>query len=63
LTYREARDLAMYRITREYLLAVLHHHRGSVTEAARAADLERESLHRLLRRHDIIADAFREPSS
>ena len=46
--------------TRRYLLAVLSRHGGRVTDAARGAHMKRESLHRLLRRHHVIADDFRE---
>ena len=60
LSYREFADLSRYRATRQYLLALVHAHQGSVTEAARAASLERESLHRLLRRHGVNADDFRD---
>src|SRR5262245_58317219 len=33
LTYREFADLTRYRDTRQYLLALVHAHQGSVTEA------------------------------
>lgn len=42
-----------------YLPALMRHHAGNVTRAARAAGLERESLHRLLRRHRLTAVQFR----
>jgi DNA-binding NtrC family response regulator len=58
--YDEYVELARYALTRRYLLALLSRHSGSVTEAARGAGMERESLHRLLRRHHVIADDFRE---
>ena len=60
LSYREFAELARYRATRQYLIALVHTHQGSVTEAARASGMERESLHRLLRRHDVHADDFRQ---
>ena len=60
LGYDEYIELAHYATTRRYLVALLHRHRGSVTEAARGADMKRESLHRLMRRHHLIADDFRE---
>ena len=44
---------------REYLLGLMRSHAGNVSEAARAAAIERESLHRLLRRHDLDAELFR----
>ncbi len=61
-TYSEFLDLARARAARQYLLALVLAHRGSVTEAARVAGLERESLHRLLRRHGLQADRFRAPA-
>jgi hypothetical protein len=62
LTHRSFTELARYRATRQYLLTLVQVHQGSVTEAARAAGLERESLHRLLRRYNVHADDFRDPS-
>jgi hypothetical protein len=62
LTHREFTELARYRATRQYLLTLVRIHQGSVTEAARAAGLERESLHRLLRRYNVHADDFRDPA-
>lgn len=61
LKYDEYIELVRFRATRRYLLGLMHQHRGSVTEASRSAGIVRESLHRLLRRHDIDAEAFREP--
>lgn len=46
--------------TRDYLLALLARHRGVVTEAAHSAGILRETLHRLIRRHDIDPAWFRE---
>lgn len=59
LAYDEYLDLVRFRATRRYLLGLMHRHRGSVTEAAHQAGVMRESLHRLLRRHDVEADRFR----
>ena len=58
--YDEYIELVRYAMTRRYLIALLTRHGGSVTLAARGADMKRESLHRLLRRHDLVADDFRE---
>ena len=60
LPYDEYVALARARTTRDYLLALLHRHRGVVAEAAREAGLLRETLHRLIRRHDIDPDWFRD---
>ena len=60
LSYREALASARDRGSREYLNALLRMFEGNVSHAAERAGLERESLHRLLRRHGIHADAFRD---
>jgi DNA-binding NtrC family response regulator len=58
-SYREALAEAQDRGTREYLVALLRACSGNVSRAAERAGLERESLHRLLRRYGIQAEAFR----
>jgi DNA-binding NtrC family response regulator len=58
-SYREALADARDRGSREYLAALLETFDGNVSRAAERAGLERESLHRLLRRYGIQADAFR----
>lgn len=60
LAYDEYIELARARAARDYLLALLHRHRGVVSEAARSAGVLRETLHRLIRRHDIEPDWFRD---
>jgi DNA-binding NtrC family response regulator len=60
LSYREALASARDRSSREYLAALLKAFGGNVSRAAERAGLERESLHRLLRRHGIQAGAFRD---
>ncbi len=62
LAYDRFLELARYAFTRRYLMALLDRHKGSVTDAARGADMKRESLHRLLRKHHLVADDFRERS-
>ena len=61
LSYREALASARDRGSRDYLSALLKTFGGNVSRAAERAGLERESLHRLLRRHGIHAGAFRDP--
>ena len=59
LPYREAVSEGRDRISRDYLVALLAEFGGNVTRAAERAGLERESLHRLLRRHGIRSDDFK----
>jgi transcriptional regulator of acetoin/glycerol metabolism len=61
-SYREVVDKIGRHVLREYLQALLERHSGNVTKAALAAKLERESLHRLLRRHRVVATTFRRNS-
>jgi len=59
LSYREVVDLARDRASREYLMSIMREVQGNVTEAARRAGMERESLHRLLRRYGVRSDEFK----
>ena len=60
LTYREVVNLAVDRVTREYSIGLMREFKGNVTQAAERAGIERESLHRLLRRYGIRTDAFKD---
>jgi DNA-binding NtrC family response regulator len=60
MPYREVVDLARDRVSRDYLVALLKEFKGHVTHAAERAGMERESLHRLLKRYGIKADDFKE---
>jgi two-component system response regulator HydG len=62
LTYREAVELARDRASREYLIALMREFGGSVTAAAERAGMERESLHRLLKRYGLRSNEFKAPS-
>jgi two-component system response regulator AtoC len=59
LPYRDAVEQARDRISREYLEALMKEFGGNVTRAAERAGMERESLHRLLRRYGIRSDEFK----
>jgi DNA-binding NtrC family response regulator len=59
MPYREAVDLARDRVSRDYLTVLLREHDGNVTHAAQQAGMERESLHRLLKRYGIRSDDFK----
>ena len=59
LPFREAVSQARDRASREYLVALLDEFQGNVTHAADHAGVERESLHRLLRRHRVHSEDFK----
>jgi DNA-binding NtrC family response regulator len=60
MPYREVVDLARDRVSRDYLVALLAEFNGHVTHAAERAGMERESLHRLLKRYGVKADDFKD---
>jgi DNA-binding NtrC family response regulator len=59
LSYREVVDIARDRVSREYLIALMREFEGSVTHAAERAGMERETLHRLLKRYGLRSDEFK----
>jgi DNA-binding NtrC family response regulator len=59
LRYREVLAHARDLLTHDYLVAVLEAEGGNVTQAAARAGVERESLHRLLKRYGVQAESFR----
>jgi two-component system response regulator AtoC len=59
MPYREVVEQAQDRVSREYLAALLTEFHGNVTRAAARAGLERESLHRLLKKHGLRSDDFK----
>jgi DNA-binding NtrC family response regulator len=59
LPYREVVEQAQDKVSREYLVALLTEFRGNVTRAAARAGVERESLHRLLKKHGLRSDDFK----
>ena len=63
LTYRDAVELARERASREYLIALMREFSGSVTAAAERAGVERESLHRLLKRYGLRSNEFKSEDS
>jgi DNA-binding NtrC family response regulator len=60
VTYHTVVERAADRAGREYLVQLLRTHRGNVTRAAADAGVERETLHRLMKRHGVEASAYRE---
>lgn len=59
MTYREVLAAGRDRLTREYLIALLREFQGTVTQAAERAGIERESFHRLMKRHGIRSEDYR----
>lgn len=59
LTYREVLAAGRERTTRDYLVALLTAVAGNVTHAAERAGVERETFHRLMKRHGVRAEDFR----
>jgi two-component system response regulator AtoC len=62
MPYREVVEQAQDRVSREYLVALLTEFHGNVTRSAARAGLERESLHRLLKKHGLRSDDFKRGS-
>lgn len=52
-SYAEGRRLALEQFEREYVEALLRLHQGKISDAARAAGMDRAYLHRLVRRHGL----------
>ncbi|HEY6175744.1 MAG TPA: helix-turn-helix domain-containing protein, partial [Kofleriaceae bacterium] len=59
LPLSEAKRQVNATFERSYLMKVLERARGSVSEAARLAGIDRTNLRRLLKRYEIHSDAFR----
>ncbi|HEX8697271.1 MAG TPA: sigma-54 dependent transcriptional regulator [Myxococcaceae bacterium] len=61
MPYREAVDSARDAVSRDYLTALMQEFGGNVTHAAERAGMERESLHRLLKRYGVRSEDFKRP--
>ncbi len=59
MPYREAVETARDQTSRDYLVALMREFGGNVTRAAERAGMERESLHRLLKRYGVRSDDFK----
>ena len=59
MSYRDVLESARDRATREYLVALMKDLGGNVTQAAERAGIERESMHRLLKRYGVRSDDFK----
>ncbi|MCY1044421.1 sigma-54 dependent transcriptional regulator [Corallococcus sp. bb12-1] len=61
--YREAVDQVRDAVSRDYLTALMQEFSGNVTHAAERAGMERESLHRLLKRYGVRTEDFKRGES
>ena len=59
MSFRDAAEAGRDRASRAYLVALMREFEGKVTPAAERAGMERESLHRLLRRYRIRTQDYR----
>jgi len=62
VSFKDAVNRASDQASREYLRKLLRTYGGNVKHAAQRAGLQRESLHRLLKRYGLRAEAFRTKS-
>jgi two-component system response regulator HydG len=60
MPYKEAVETARDRVSRDYLAALMREFSGNVTRAAERAGVERESLHRLLRKYGLHSEEFKD---
>lgn len=61
-SYQDILNLARDQMVKQYLLALMRTFKGNVTAAASRADIERETLHRLLKKQEIKPADFRNSS-
>jgi len=53
LPFKDAKDRLIQAFERQYLIDLLDRHSGNVSKAARAADMDRKSITRLMKKHGI----------
>ncbi|HEX7089797.1 MAG TPA: sigma-54 dependent transcriptional regulator [Longimicrobiales bacterium] len=59
LPFHEAKEVAIEAFERAYLDALLARHGGNISQAAREAQIDRKTIHRLLKKHNIRARSDR----
>ncbi len=58
--YRDAVEEARDRASRAYLVDLMRHFQGNVTNAAERAGMTRESLYRILKKYDVRCESYRD---
>jgi two-component system response regulator AtoC len=53
LPFKDAKDLLISAFERQYLVDLLDRHENNVTQAAQAANMDRKSITRLMKKHGI----------
>ena len=57
MPFKDAKDELINAFERQYLVDLLDRHDGNVSKAARAADMDRKSITRLMKKHKITRDS------
>ena len=60
MPYREVVNFTRDKVSRDYRIALMRQFGGNVTRAAEQAGVERESLHRLLKRYGVRSEDFKQ---
>jgi DNA-binding NtrC family response regulator len=60
LDYQEARQRAIEAFEKKYLQELLAAHQGNVSQSAQTAHLDRSSFHRLMKKHALRSETFRQ---
>ena len=53
MPFKDAKEKLIEAFERQYLLDLIERHSGNISKAARAADMDRKSIARLMRKHGI----------
>jgi DNA-binding NtrC family response regulator len=58
-SYQQLKDRAVEGFTQEYLDGLLRHVAGNISQAARISGMKRQTLQKIIKRHDIDVDRYR----
>ena len=53
MPFKDAKEKLIEAFERQYLIDLIERHSGNISKAARAADMDRKSIARLMRKHGI----------